>query len=1038
MSSIDVSISKSISTLNSNLFSNQQFVNELLKTLTQVFENCSINIYLTNTHTKKIENTVSNHDLWPIPFYEIKLLNSAYNKNSKKKNLAYYISNRKKFILTNFKQLKQDQEKFQYSCNDGLFLKLENKSSLSYGIIFIHSWKNKNKLSSHIDDINKYKDISLNYISKAINILENYTLHSKINNLITNQNKLKVKLHKDEINLKKRVLELTSLYETSNELSQSLNHNEIIKKVLHSLNKVLNLNFCSIFSYNLYKTNDIYISSPKKAPKSIQNKIVNQTLEIMESFIFSKISKNEVKKSIIHIDNYHIPITAKEINIHTNIPLIFRGELLGVICIFSAEHQQLNDNQNFINTISNQLASSLGKIKIIKNLEKSKIISLLENISDPIIFIDEHTNHHIINTEAEKSLHLNNINEKKLNKELPIILYNLGLYNLYQTVSKTKKAVTNLNIQFNNHFFSVNISPLINETSQFLGTLITFKDITKIKKMERIKTQRLNAISKINLFIKSIKNTNHLLEVLIDYFLSISNCNMGSIQLFKDKSFITFAHSNFPEKVRQTYRFKNGISISEKTQKTKKMLIIDNYFNNKNINPNVKILIETYICIPLLYNDNLIGIINLVKKFGANSIEITKEDKETLTTVTALASTIVQNAIFYKENLEKEKLDQELKVAKEIQNSLLPKKIPEKEKLMISLLNSPARKIGGDFYDFIEMKNNKLGIIIADIVGKGVPAGLYMATLKSILTRNNHHNTSPKKTLYKLNNIIYHDPVINKFIPLFYGIFDLDKHSFTYSNAGHEGGFIFRKNKFISLDTKGFPLGGYKNENYEEKTIKINNDDLLTFFTDGLIEIRNEKNKLFGIQGLQSFIKKHHKFPTNIIIKKLNNVITSFTSNSSHIDDITAIICKFNKKFEKNHEIIFRDEFSTKSTFKNIKETRKKITDLCKKTNLDHKAILDIQLAISEAQVNIIEHAYLGNETKKITFIFTEYNDKIKITIKDQGLKMNKHYISKKNTNINEIEGSGLGLYLINTLMDEIEHKTTKEETLLILTKYKT
>ena len=161
------------------------------------------------------------------------------------------------------------------------------------------------------------------------------------------------------------------------------------------------------------------------------------------------------------------------------------------------------------------------------------------------------------------------------------------------------------------------------------------------------------------------------------------------------------------------------------------------------------------------------------------------------------------------------------------------------------------------FRSFFELENGNLGIVIADIVGKGVPAGLFMATLKSLLNTHIHAFNSPKLALERINRILLNDPVLNKFIPMFYGILNPKTLSFTYCNAGHEPAILYSKGEFKDLDTDGFPLGGLQNSNFVEKKVTLSDDDIIIIFTDGIIEARDNGGTNYGRNRLKTLIKKH-------------------------------------------------------------------------------------------------------------------------------------------------------------------------------------
>ena len=751
MSKLEHIIESSTNKLNSNLLSLDLICNELQITLSKIYEKSTINIYLLNNTTKKIELTSTNKKLWPIPFWYISWLTS--NSCAKKKE-SIYINNYNCSPLTDFKQLLKDQKKYNYQCEDGLFFNISNEENKSIGIIFIHSWEQKKVLTNSYSNLDKRISLCEKYLEHIVNAIENFQIHQKIENLLSDKNKLTQKIKKEESTLNKRVLELTTLYETSSELNSSLDYEEIIKKTINSINKVIKFDSCCIYLYNIFNSSEVFITLNKKLHTDIFEYIKNLSFNSIESFFSKEINFNEIKTTINVINKSKQENSAQEVKSHTNIPLIFRNSVFGIISITSFKLNAFQKNElRFLHTVANNISSILGKLKLIRDIEKSKIHSVVESISDPIIVIDEKQQANIFNPYAKELLKAEHL-ENTSKSDLLELLDKLSLKNLFYKVKETKKPIINQQATYDDKRFSVNISPLIDKVQGYLGIIFLFRDITSIQQMDRIKSQRLNAISKVNLIVNSIQNLNDLLEVLIEFLLNISNCNMGSIQLKKKGKFVNVVHHNFPEKIRKSFKYKNRKTISEEVEEKKQFILIDDYFSNTDLDPNVKVLIDLYLCIPIIINNELIGIINLTRKYGSTASNFTKEDIETLITVTSLAATAIQNSILFQEKLEKEKLDQEIVVATQIQKNLLPKQLPSLSKIDFGALNIPAQKIGGDFYDFIELDNNRIGVIISDIVGKGVPAGLYMAVLKSILNRNILSELSPKETLFRLNNII--------------------------------------------------------------------------------------------------------------------------------------------------------------------------------------------------------------------------------------------------------------------------------------------
>ena len=254
---------------------------------------------------------------------------------------------------------------------------------------------------------------------------------------------------------------------------------------------------------------------------------------------------------------------AEKIKSFANIPLIFKDEIVGILSIGALEENAFSkEGLQFFHTLTNHLSSTLGRVKIIKELEKSKIESVINSMSDAVMMIEDSHALEIINPAAANLLNIKNSTPIKKEK-LFQLLENVGLLNLYKKATYSQNPILNTEVSLNKNTFSINISPVLNEENKHTGTVLVFRDITQFKRIDRIKTQRLNAISKINLIIKSIQNLNHLLDVIMDFILHVTNSDMGSIQLKENENYVTKVHSNFPDKIRRSYRYLNGKTISQ-------------------------------------------------------------------------------------------------------------------------------------------------------------------------------------------------------------------------------------------------------------------------------------------------------------------------------------------------------------------------------------------------------------------------------------------------------------------------------------------
>jgi phosphoserine phosphatase RsbU/P len=232
----------------------------------------------------------------------------------------------------------------------------------------------------------------------------------------------------------------------------------------------------------------------------------------------------------------------------------------------------------------------------------------------------------------------------------------------------------------------------------------------------------------------------------------------------------------------------------------------------------------------------------------------------------------------------------ELKKAKEIQMSVLPKYSPQIDSLKIDAFFKSANFIGGDFYDYV-YDGKKLAIIVVDIIGKGIPACLMMVRVREIFHRYFDVNLKPKDFVTLLNSKIYNEPTFKTGAPLFYGCFDLQHKTFTYVNTlGNAGGIHFSSDTSNILSKGGFMAGADENEIYEEETIHYKKGDFFSFFTDGITEQQNIDKTQLDITGVQKFIENYiSSSKSKSFHSYLIDSFNQFMNGSKQNDDLTII-----------------------------------------------------------------------------------------------------------------------------------------------------
>lgn len=238
----------------------------------------------------------------------------------------------------------------------------------------------------------------------------------------------------------------------------------------------------------------------------------------------------------------------------------------------------------------------------------------------------------------------------------------------------------------------------------------------------------------------------------------------------------------------------------------------------------------------------------------------------------------------------------ELEIAKGIQQSFLPEREPEIAGVDIAASNMPAREVGGDFYDFIPVAANKWGLTIADVSGKGVPAALFMALSRTLVRASTSGNPKVSEGIERANSLICADSKSGMFVTLFYAILDVKERTLRYVNAGHNPPLLLKapSGDILLLKAKGVALGVVEGIKLEEAEIQLEKDDIITLYTDGIIEAINEREEQFGQQRLLRIIEENRALSARDIVRKVQEEVTAFSGGGPQFDDITLMIIKVN------------------------------------------------------------------------------------------------------------------------------------------------
>lgn len=305
---------------------------------------------------------------------------------------------------------------------------------------------------------------------------------------------------------------------------------------------------------------------------------------------------------------------------------------------------------------------------------------------------------------------------------------------------------------------------------------------------------------------------------------------------------------------------------------------------------------EIYTIVPLVIKSRIIGTLCFGLKYSGS--QFSGKDIEQLYAAANQLAIAVENARLYKSEVEKEKIEHDLELAKNIQKRLLPSFIPSINNFDICGMMIPAMQVGGDYYDLIQINEHKVFVTVGDVSGKGLSASLYMAKLQTIIQLYCKEGSTPKEILTEANKLLYESLDAGSFITLTLALFDKENMKMKLCRAGHLPLLFFENGESKLIKTKGIALGldngPLFEKNLEELEIDLKSGQIFAFFSDGISEAMNENNELFGEESLLDIFEKNYKENSDLIMEKIENRILQFRGKAEQHDDMTMVIVKIN------------------------------------------------------------------------------------------------------------------------------------------------
>jgi serine phosphatase RsbU (regulator of sigma subunit)/anti-sigma regulatory factor (Ser/Thr protein kinase) len=450
------------------------------------------------------------------------------------------------------------------------------------------------------------------------------------------------------------------------------------------------------------------------------------------------------------------------------------------------------------------------------------------------------------------------------------------------------------------------------------------------------------------------------------------------------------------------------------------------------------------VIVPLVTQGELIGALYLGPRLSDQ--DYSTDDRKLLATLAAQAAPAIRVAQLVREQAveiqARERLEQEMRVAALIQQQFLPRELPQLDGWQVAAYYGPARTVGGDFYDFIQLPDGRIGIVVGDVTDKGVPAALIMARTQSVLRGEAPRLIEPSAVLQRANEILVAEMPERMFVTCLYGVLDPESGRFSYANAGHNPAYARTAEGVIELRATGMPLGLLEDMRYEAREATLAADQSVVLYSDGIIEAHGPDGDMFGFPRLRELMAADLSGAQ--IIDAILEQLHAFTGQGWEQEDDITMVALRRDAITIDGRPAAVDETDGRLLHivlpgqqGNEREAMDRVAESVAPLALPEARLERLKTAVSEATMNAIEYGSKSDPAIPVEIDVTVVADDLIVRITDQGLS---GVISE--TEEPDIEAKlageqkprGWGLFLIKHMVDAMEVVTDGNAQTVILT----
>lgn len=412
-------------------------------------------------------------------------------------------------------------------------------------------------------------------------------------------------------------------------------------------------------------------------------------------------------------------------------------------------------------------------------------------------------------------------------------------------------------------------------------------------------SDRLALLYRLSRTFNSSLHLDEVLNRVMDEVIGVTRAERGFVTLLEPDGRLVFPVARgMDQKTIDDPQFQISRSVVERVaHEGQPILTSDAQTDDRfSMRRSVKTLgLRSILCVPLKIKDQVSGVVYVDNRLRTGIF--TQADLELLTAIASSAAIAIENARLYQVAVEKGRMERELQMAREVQASLLPRETPRVRGWDFATRWQPAREVAGDYYDFIPVAGGQLGLLIADVSDKGMPAALFMACTRSIVRACIGRGRSPADAMARANRLICADSTSGMFVTLFYALINPATGEMTYVNAGHNPPLLYRADgdQLTELIRTGMALGVVADASFEQRALHLHSGDFVLLYTDGLTDATDAHQQGFGIKRLQRVVFDHRRVPAVEIMGAVEQAIDDFVGSAVPFDDIAVVVAKCQK-----------------------------------------------------------------------------------------------------------------------------------------------